>query len=120
MFESDTTVIFKIYIFRTIGKEHKKLLTFEVRTSQLKVPEYRIYHDEAVTAAADSGKIPTELVHRLVRGTIHCMNSISYVHPFNRCPSSGELEEMAKSITHEYPCFIRSRNKTCIYIFIFI
>ena len=58
-----------------------------------------MYHDEAVTAAAGSGKIPTELVHRLVRGTIHCMNSISYV---NWCPSSGELEEMAKPVTHEY------------------
>ena len=77
-----------------------------------------LYHDEAVTAAAESGKIPTELIHRLVRGTISCMTCISYADPFNRYPSSGELEEMAKSLIYEYPCLLDPETKH-VNIFLF-
>ena len=83
----------------------------ELKTSQLQCPRYIIYHDEAVIAAAKSGNVSSELYHRLIRGTVHCMNSIACAPPFERYPSSAELEEMAKSIVMEYPCLMDPESK---------
>ena len=55
-------------------------------------------------AAAKTGNVPNELCHRLIRGTIHCMCSLSLSPPYSRYPTSQELEEMAKSLVIEYPC----------------
>ena len=74
------------------------------KTSHLQTPKYLMYQDSEIINAAKTGKIPNELYHRLIRGTIHCMNAISSAPPFGRYPSSGELEEMAKSLVLEYPC----------------
>ena len=63
-----------------------------------------MYQDEVISNAAKLGKIPVELYHRLIRGTVHCMNAISSAPPFNRYPTSAELQEMAKSLVIEYPC----------------
>ena len=54
--------------------------------------------------------VSTELYHRLIRGTVHCMNSIVFVPPFERYPSLAEFEEMAKSIVTEYPCLMDSES----------
>ena len=63
-----------------------------------------MYQDEAIVTASKSGNLPTELYHRLIRGTLHCINAISSAPPFDRYPTSGELEEMSKSLVAEYPC----------------
>ena len=44
-----------------------------------------------------------ELRHRLIRGTIHNMISVAYSAPFNRMPTTNELQEMAKSLIIVYP-----------------
>ena len=67
-------------------------------TSQVKCPEYTIYKDKEIEAAVLGGNIPVELRHRLIRGTIHNMISVAYNAPFNRMPTTNELQEMAKSL----------------------
>jgi len=74
-----------------------------VKTCQLKGPEYILYKDEAFTAAEKTGTVLPELYHRLIRVTLHCITSISCNPPFNRYPTTNELEEMAKSLVLEYP-----------------
>lgn len=72
-------------------------------TSQVKCPEYTIYKDKEIEAAVLGGNIPVELRHRLIRGTIHNMISVAYSAPFNRMPTTNELQEMAKSLIIVYP-----------------
>lgn len=65
---------------------------------------YTIYSDEDLLKAAKEGHVPSELYHRMIRGTIHCMMATAMLPPFQRCPSTLELEEMAKSLILQYPC----------------
>ena len=47
--------------------------------------------------------MPKELRHRVIRGTIAMMVSITNQSPYNRYPLCVELEEMAKSLILKYP-----------------
>ncbi|CAB4023483.1 Hypothetical predicted protein [Paramuricea clavata] len=60
--------------------------------------------DRDIVAAAESGSIPQELRHRLVRATISNMAAVAFSNPFNRLPSNSEIKEMAKSLLLTYPC----------------
>ena len=78
----------------------------KVKKSKIKIPspEYIIYHDHDLDAAAKAGKIAPDLRQRLVRATISNMMAMAYGSPFNRLPTNPELNEMAKSLVITYPC----------------
>ena len=71
---------------------------------RLNSPEYTIYQDRDIVAAAESGSIPQELRHRLIRATISNMTAVAFSNLFNRLPSNSEVKEMAKSLLLTYPC----------------
>ena len=73
-------------------------------TSHAKCPAYTLYHDKDVDIAIQSGHIPVELRHRLIRGTVHNMVSVACSPPWNRLPATNEVIEMAKSLVVTYPC----------------
>ena len=93
--------------------QKKKDINFGIKTSQLQTPKYILYQDEEIVSVANAGKLSMELYHRLIRGTIHCMNAISSAPPFQRYPTSAELEEMAKSLIVEYPHLKDEETGTC-------
>eukprot|EP00112_Aurelia_sp_Birch-Aquarium-sp1_P023159 Seg679.17 transcript_id=Seg679.17/GoldUCD/mRNA.D3Y31 product="hypothetical protein" protein_id=Seg679.17/GoldUCD/D3Y31 len=76
------------------------------KSRQLSVanPVYTIYSDVEALSGAGAGTMTAETRHRLVRGTIHIMVSAASQPPFNRLPSTVELEEMSKSLILTYPC----------------
>lgn len=71
-------------------------------SSQYKGPVFPLYHDSAVVAADNTGNLPIELRHRIIRSTLSMMISITSQEPFKRYPLTGELEEMAKSLCIKY------------------
>ncbi|XP_071949134.1 uncharacterized protein [Antedon mediterranea] len=81
--------------------------TSEFRTrewvSQAKSPKYTVYQDKDVSNASNSGQIPSELRHRIIRGTVNNMISIAHNSPWNRLPTNDEIMEMAKSVVITYP-----------------
>ena len=71
---------------------------------QLRYPEYNVYMDPEISAAAKLGSMSKELKFGLVRATIHNMISTAASPPFSRYPLTAEIEEMAKSLIIAYPC----------------
>ena len=65
-------------------------------------PDYTIYRDNDLDQVSKLEKIPEELVHRLIRGTIHNMNANAF-DTCERSPTTQELLEMSKSIVLQYP-----------------
>lgn len=76
------------------------------KSRQLSVanPVYTIYSDVEALSGAGAGTMTAETRHRLVQGTIHMMVSAASQPPFNRLPSTVELEEMSKLLILTYPC----------------
>lgn len=83
-------------------KEGKCEIAKSRNVSQVISPEYTIYRDKDIDIASKAGSIPDELVHRLIRGTIHNMKAIAY-DTCKRLPNTQELVEMSKSIVLMYP-----------------
>lgn len=78
-----------------------------------------MYSDPAIVDAAHKGHFKKPEYERLIRGTISNMISASTAPPFNRYPTSAELEQMSKSLIVRYP-FLRDAetNHVCIIIII--
>ena len=85
------------------GKSSPSSQSCTTNKLRLNSPEYTIYQDKDLVAAAESGSIPQELRHRLIRATISNMTAVAFSHPFNRLPSNSEIQEMAKSLLLTYP-----------------
>jgi hypothetical protein len=83
----------------------------------VEVPSYMIYSDPALVDAARKGSFKKTEYERLIRGTISNMISASTVPPFNRYPTSAELEEMSKSLVILYP-FLRDAETSHVSIII--
>ena len=74
----------------------------EKAVSYVKAPKYQVYRDFDLEAASKTGSIAEELVHKLVRATIHSMVAVAF-EECNRKPNNKKLEEVAKSVVLVYP-----------------
>lgn len=74
-----------------------------------------------VEAAEAAGALPVELRHRIVRGTVAMMISVTSQQPHGRYPLPCELEEMAKLLTIKFPSLLDPVTKhVCFFLVNFI
>lgn len=77
-----------------------------------------MYSDLAFTNAAKEGVVPPELQSRYIRGTIECMKAVSCAKPYERYPTTAELNEMSKSIVIHFPCLNKVYTRLQLRIFV--
>ena len=73
-----------------------------MQCAHVKSPKYQVDRDFELQTASKTGSIAEELVHRLVRATIHKMVAVAF-EECNKKPTNKELQEMAKFIVLVYP-----------------
>ena len=64
----------------------------------------------------NSANILRELQDRLICAIMHSMVATAFASPFNRSPTSAEINEMAKSLVITFPC-LKDRSGTHVFFF---